>query len=167
MEEKGPFLVIGCLNIVGLPYFYLALADSVTTTSIYLNTMGLVFLGNAAYAPVLIFLNERFPTSIRSTGTGLSWNMGFAIGGMMPTFVTLASGSIEKYPVHTYVFCDCNFSCLHYWKPHRSRNKRQSQIETRGEIVITKLEIIRNYINGDWQEAKTGENDDIRKSCYR
>ena len=96
--RKKTFLVIGCLNIVGLPYFYLALADAVTTTSIYLNTMGLVFLGNAAYAPVLIFLNERFPTSIRSTGTGLSWNMGFAIGGMMPTFVTLASGSIENIP---------------------------------------------------------------------
>ncbi|MGF6947584.1 MHS family proline/betaine transporter-like MFS transporter [Neobacillus sp. B4I6] len=96
--RKKTFLLVGVLNIIGLPYFYLALADSVTTFSIYLNAMGLVFLGNAAYAPVLIFLNERFPTAIRSTGTGVSWNMGFALGGMMPTFVTLASGTVENIP---------------------------------------------------------------------
>lgn len=96
--RKKTFLLVGVLNIIGLPYFYLTLADSVTTFSIYLNAAGLVFLGNAAYAPVLIFLNERFPTAIRSTGTGLSWNMGFALGGIMPTFVTLASGTVENIP---------------------------------------------------------------------
>jgi MFS transporter, MHS family, proline/betaine transporter len=102
--RKKVFLPVGVLNIIGLPYFYLALGDSVTTLSIYLNTMGLAFLGNAAYAPVLIFLNERFPTIIRSTGTGLSWNMGFAIGGMMPTFVTLASGKVENIPTTLMYF---------------------------------------------------------------
>jgi MFS transporter, MHS family, proline/betaine transporter len=96
--RKKTFLLIGILCLVGLPYFYLSLANSTTTTGIYLNALGLIFLGNAAYAPVLIFLNERFPTSIRSTGTGLSWNMGFAIGGMMPTFVNLASGTVEHIP---------------------------------------------------------------------
>jgi MFS transporter, MHS family, proline/betaine transporter len=96
--RKKVFLVIGLLNVIGLPYFYLALAEAGTVSSIYFNVLCLVFLGNASYAPVLIFLNERFPTSIRSTGTGLSWNMGFAIGGMMPTFVTLASGSTENIP---------------------------------------------------------------------
>ncbi|MDQ0218712.1 MFS transporter [Peribacillus cavernae] len=96
--RKKTFLGVGLLNIIGLPFFYLALGDATTTASIYFYTICVVFLGNAAYAPVLIFLNERFPTSIRSTGTGLSWNMGFAVGGMMPTFVTLASGSIENIP---------------------------------------------------------------------
>lgn len=101
--RKKTFMLIGVLNIIGLPYFYLALADSTTTGAIYFNALCLVFLGNAAYAPVLIFLNERFPTAIRSTGTGLSWNMGFAIGGMMPTFVSLASGSVENIP-HTLMY---------------------------------------------------------------
>ncbi|MEH7525308.1 MFS transporter, partial [Bacillus sp. JJ1503] len=96
--RKKTFLWVGFLNIVGLPFFYLTLANATTIPSIYFYTICLVFLGNAAYAPVLIFLNERFPTSIRSTGTGLSWNMGFAVGGMMPTFVTLASGSIQNIP---------------------------------------------------------------------
>jgi MHS family proline/betaine transporter-like MFS transporter len=101
--RKKTFMIIGVLNIIGLPYFYLALADSTSIGAIYFNTLGLIFLGNAAYAPVLIFLNERFPTAIRSTGTGLSWNMGFAIGGMMPTFVSLASGSVENIP-HTLMY---------------------------------------------------------------
>lgn len=96
--RKKTFMIIGILCVFGLPYFYLSLAHSTTTTSIYLNAIGLVFLGNASYAPVLIFLNERFPTEVRSTGTGLSWNVGFAIGGMMPTFVNLASGTVEHIP---------------------------------------------------------------------
>ncbi|PLT35383.1 MFS transporter [Bacillus sp. V5-8f] len=102
--RKKTFLVVGLINIIGLPFFYLSLADATTTSSIYFYTMCVVFLGNAAYAPVLIFLNERFPTSIRSTGTGLSWNMGFAIGGMMPTFVTLASGSVQNIPHTLMIF---------------------------------------------------------------
>ncbi|WP_051348360.1 MFS transporter [Peribacillus kribbensis] len=101
--RKKTFLAIGVVNIIGLPFFYLSLADAATTPSIYFYTMCVVFLGNAAYAPVLIFLNERFPTSIRSTGTGISWNMGFAVGGMMPTFVTLASGSVKNIP-HTLMY---------------------------------------------------------------
>ncbi len=101
--RKKVFLVIGVLNVIGLPYFYLSLADAASLSSIYFYVICLVLLGNAAYAPVLIFLNERFPTSIRSTGTGLSWNMGFAVGGMMPTFVTLTSGSIENIP-HTLMY---------------------------------------------------------------
>jgi len=54
--------------------------------------------------PLLIFLNERFPTAIRATGTGLSWNIGFAIGGLMPTFVSLASPTPAAVPVTLAVF---------------------------------------------------------------
>ena len=60
-------------------------------TQIVLYALAIAFIGNAGYAPILIFLNERFPTAVRSSGTGLSWNIGFALGGMMPTFVSLAS----------------------------------------------------------------------------
>ena len=61
--------------------------------------VAIAFLGNAAYAPVLIFLNERFPTALRASGTGLSWNIGFAIGGTMPIFVSLASPATTDIPV--------------------------------------------------------------------
>jgi hypothetical protein len=56
-------------------------------------------LGSASYAPILIFLNERFPTAIRASGTGLSWNIGFAIGGMMPTLVSLLARTAADLPI--------------------------------------------------------------------
>jgi sugar phosphate permease len=61
-------------------------------------------LGSMGYAPVLIFLNERFPTAIRATGTGLSWNIGFAIGGILPTFVSLVSPSPAAIPHNLAIF---------------------------------------------------------------
>ena len=38
-------------------------------------------MGNAGYAPVLIFLNERFPTAMRATGTGASLAQAAKIAG--------------------------------------------------------------------------------------
>ncbi|WP_256834879.1 MFS transporter [Parageobacillus thermoglucosidasius] len=96
--RKKTFILLGIVNLFALPYLYTELADAQDLTMITLYAMGLAFLGNGSYAPVLIFLNERFPTSIRSTGTGLSWNMGFAVGGMMPTFVTMASRQTSDIP---------------------------------------------------------------------
>lgn len=60
--------------------------------------MELAFAANMAYAPVVIFLNERFPTRIRATGTALTWNVGFAMGGLMTAFVSLASPSFGAIP---------------------------------------------------------------------
>jgi hypothetical protein len=53
----------------------------------------------------MIFLNERFPTAVRASGTSLSWNLGFALGGLAPTFVSLATGSVEGLPVTLAAFC--------------------------------------------------------------
>jgi MFS transporter, MHS family, proline/betaine transporter len=53
---------------------------------------------------VLIFLNERFPTALRASGTGLSWNIGFALGGMTPTLVSLASPTPAAIPLSLAVF---------------------------------------------------------------
>jgi Na+/melibiose symporter-like transporter len=96
--RKKTFMIVGVVNLVALPFLYLGLAKATTTSTITFYALALAFLGNAAYAPILIFLNERFPTVIRSTGTGLSWNMGFAVGGMMPTFVSLVSGATQNIP---------------------------------------------------------------------
>jgi MHS family proline/betaine transporter-like MFS transporter len=75
-----------------------------TPPTITLYALAIAFLGNAGYAPILIFLNERFPTEIRASGTGLSWNIGFALGGMMPTFVSLASAGPAQIPMSLSVF---------------------------------------------------------------
>jgi MFS transporter, MHS family, proline/betaine transporter len=72
--------------------------------------LALAFLGNACYGHILIFLNERFPTALRASGTGLSWNIGFAIGGMMPTFVSLAAGAPANLPTTLAIFSSVLFA---------------------------------------------------------
>ena len=87
-----------------LPLCYLGLAKADGMTEITLYALAIAFIGNAGYAPVLIFLNERFPTAVRASGTGLSWNIGFAFGGMMPTFVSLASAGTAQIPMSLAIF---------------------------------------------------------------
>jgi MFS family permease len=97
--RKKTFLLIGVCAVVLLPLCYVNLAATKDTTEITLYALAIAFIGNAGYAPVLIFLNERFPTALRASGTGLSWNIGFALGGMMPTVVSLVGGSAAGIPM--------------------------------------------------------------------
>jgi len=88
-----------------MPALYLTLGNAggdIRTITLY--ALGLAFLGNAGYAPVLVFLNERFPTALRASGTGLSWNIGFAIGGALPTFVSLSSATTAALPLSLAIF---------------------------------------------------------------
>jgi len=102
--RKKTFLLVGVCMAVLLPVCYLGMAKAVDTTTVTLYALAIAFLGNAGYAPILIFLNERFPTEIRASGTGLSWNIGFALGGMMPTFVSLASAAPAQIPMSLSIF---------------------------------------------------------------
>jgi len=102
--RKKTFLLVGVFMAVLLPVCYLGLAKATDTTAITLYALAIAFLGNAGHAPVLIFLNERFPTEVRASGTGLSWNIGFALGGLMPTFVSLASAGPAQIPMSLSVF---------------------------------------------------------------
>ena len=83
--------LLGAIRLFALPALFLLLPTAQTITMVGVYAVILSALGSAGYAPILIFLNERFPTAIRATGTGLSWNIGFAIGGMMPTAVSLVA----------------------------------------------------------------------------
>ena len=102
--RKPTFLAVGVSALVLLPLCYLGLAKATDTAEVTLYALAIAFIGNAGYAPVLIFLNERFPTSLRASGTGLSWNIGFALGGMMPTFVSLASAGTAQIPMSLAIF---------------------------------------------------------------
>jgi MHS family proline/betaine transporter-like MFS transporter len=102
--RKKTFLLVGVCMMILLPVCYLNLAKATDTTTIAFYALAIAFLGNAGYAPILVFLNERFPTEIRASGTGLSWNIGFALGGMMPTFVSLASGGPAQIPISLSIF---------------------------------------------------------------
>jgi MFS family permease len=102
--RKKAFLLFGVLRLVLLPAIALLMPGA--TDNVILAAYVIVFgaLGSMGYAPVLIFLNERFPTAIRATGTGLSWNIGFAIGGILPTFVSLVSPSPAAIPHNLAIF---------------------------------------------------------------
>lgn len=97
--RRRTFLFVGVLAIATLPLLFLGLGSTSGSAQIALFALAIAFIGNAGYAPVLIFLNERFPTAVRASGTGLSWNIGFALGGMTPTFVSLASPSVAFIPL--------------------------------------------------------------------
>jgi len=103
--RRRSFIAMGVLRVVLLPFCFVAMADAGGDA---MRIVGLVivmtFLATGSYAPLLIFLNERFPTALRSTGTGLSWNIGFAIGGIMPTFVSLASPTTDDLPLALGIF---------------------------------------------------------------
>jgi MFS transporter, MHS family, proline/betaine transporter len=104
--RKKTFILLGVVNLLVIPFTYLRLADlgADSTEAIYLSVFVLLFLGNAAAAPLPVFLNERFPTDIRASGTALGWNIGFGIGGIMPTFVTLASLTTADIPSMVAIF---------------------------------------------------------------
>lgn len=104
--RKRIFIFLGLANLILIPYCYVQLTQLSPDSlgMIYLYALILTFCGNAVLAPIIIFLNERFPTKLRATGTSLSWNVGFAVGGMMPTFVTLASGTPERIPATVLSF---------------------------------------------------------------
>ncbi len=104
--RKRTFLIVGVVSLILIPMAYLQLAQTSATNvgMVTFYVLALSFLGNAAYAPVPVFLNERYPTAIRASGTGLSWNIGFAIGGIIPTFVTLVSPTVKDIPLSLAIF---------------------------------------------------------------
>ncbi|GLY38283.1 hypothetical protein Amsp01_043070 [Amycolatopsis sp. NBRC 101858] len=64
----------------------------------------MVMLSNAACAPLMIFLNEQYPTELRANGTAVSWNLGFMLGGLMPTLVSLLSPQLSDVPSRLAIF---------------------------------------------------------------
>ncbi|MFI5589954.1 hypothetical protein ACIA5G_33235 [Amycolatopsis sp. NPDC051758] len=64
----------------------------------------MVMLSNAAYSPLMIFLNEQYPTELRARGTAVSWNLGFMLGGLMPTLVSLLSPELSDVPSRLAIF---------------------------------------------------------------
>lgn len=102
--RRKTFLLTGVARLILLPAIALLMPGVTDTTALALYVVLFSMLGAAGYAPLLIFLNERFPTAIRATGTGLSWNIGFAIGGILPTFVSLASPVATDVPMTLALF---------------------------------------------------------------
>jgi len=97
--RKPIFLITGVLRLIAYPCLFLLMANTSDIVLLAVYGMCLAYITNASYSPLQVFLNERFPTEIRATGTGLSWNIGFAVGGTLPALVPLVAGSASKLPV--------------------------------------------------------------------
>lgn len=104
--RKPIFITIGIIDLLLISYCYIQLSQVPPESlgKIYFYATVLTFLGNMPLGPMIIFLNERFATKVRATGVAVSWSIGFAIGGMMPTFVTLAAGSSEHILTTLIIF---------------------------------------------------------------
>lgn len=97
--RRATFLWCGAPMVLLVPLLYHHMNDQAgRPASVGLLASLIVVFVVVAQAPVLIFLNERFPTDIRATGTGLSWNIGFGLGGMTPALVTLISPQVSDVP---------------------------------------------------------------------
>jgi MFS family permease len=102
--RRPVLLATAVIRVIGFPLLFLGMAGVTDVTTLTLYALALAFIANGSYGPILIFLNERFPTDIRASGTGLSWNVGFAIGGMMPAVVSVFSAGAADLPVILSIF---------------------------------------------------------------
>lgn len=114
LGRRKTFILVGVLRLLLFPALYLAMVHTSDVVILGAYVIALCAIGSAGYAPILIFLNERFPTAIRASGTGLSWNIGFAIGGMMPTFVSLTAKTPAQLPLVLSCFL-IGLSLLFLW----------------------------------------------------
>ena len=102
--RRRTFIILGAINIVLLPAYYLLLARTDDVGMIAFYSLGVTLFIQAGLGPAMISSIEHFPTSLRASGTSLCWNIGFALGGAMPAFVSLASGSVPGLPATLAVF---------------------------------------------------------------
>jgi MFS family permease len=124
--RRSVFLGFGVFRLLALPACCLLMTK--TDNLLLLCLLAALFGsgGNAAYAPLLVFLNERFPTTMRATGVGFSWSVGFAMGGMAPTFTVLAAHTPAQLPISHRV-PGRNLHPLPHRRPARARDTRPYQ----------------------------------------
>jgi MFS family permease len=98
LDRRKAIALYGLISLVTIPVFYFVLTKTTGVYIVGLLSVLLSGIGTFCYAALLIILNERFPTAIRASGTAISWNIGFALGGSMPVVVSLFSKTASDLP---------------------------------------------------------------------
>lgn len=93
--RRPVFVFSGVVCLVFIPGLYLVMASRPADWVLLLCGALMVMASGAISAPLIIFINELFPTEVRSTATAFSWNVGYGLSGMLPTFVTAVSAGPE------------------------------------------------------------------------
>ena len=83
------FAVCSLLAIVG--YTYLPIGNSV----MLVLGFPLGFFASGAFSPVGAFFTELFPSRVRGSGQGFSYNVGRGIGALFPTLVGILSARMD------------------------------------------------------------------------
>jgi MFS family permease len=96
--RKPATLLYGCISLIAIPALYLQFSQAHNLYYIGLLTLSLTAVMTLSYSPILIMLNERFATSVRSSGTAISWNVGYALGGSTTILVSLFSKTPQDLP---------------------------------------------------------------------
>ncbi|PKW14336.1 MFS transporter [Saccharopolyspora spinosa] len=89
--RRKVFLVSGAASLVLIPAMYFVMSTRPADWLLLVCGAVMVMVSGAISAPLIIFVNELFPTEIRSTATAFSWNVGYGLSGMLPTVVTAVS----------------------------------------------------------------------------
>jgi MFS transporter, MHS family, proline/betaine transporter len=98
LDRRKAIALYGLISLVSIPAFYFLLSKTTGEHAVGVLSVLLSGIGTFCYAALLIILNERFPTAIRASGTAISWNIGFALGGSMPVVVSLFSKTARDLP---------------------------------------------------------------------
>jgi MFS family permease len=84
------FLFAVCAAVMAFAYMFLPISNP---TMLVLG-FPLGFFANGLYAPMGSFLSELFPTRVRATAQGFTYNAGRAIGAFFPMLVGLLSSRL-------------------------------------------------------------------------
>ncbi|PXY23026.1 hypothetical protein BAY59_25220 [Prauserella coralliicola] len=94
--RRRVFLVSGVACLVLIPGLYLVMSTRPADWLLLVCGAVMVMASGAISAPLIIFVNELFPTEIRSTATAFSWNVGYGLSGLLPTVVTGVSAGVSS-----------------------------------------------------------------------
>jgi MHS family proline/betaine transporter-like MFS transporter len=91
--------ILGGVLALGAVPLYLALggANSFGDAALIVGVLSwlLVFGGGG----IMAYVNECFPTGVRSSGVALAWNIGFTTAGVSTLLITLLASRIGSFPV--------------------------------------------------------------------
>src|SRR5579864_3349160 len=79
-------MIIPAVISLGITPFYL-LSTNTTVIVVAFILQGL-FAGGAMYGQIPAYLNERYPTEVRTTATAFSYHIGAIFGGLVPPILT-------------------------------------------------------------------------------
>ena len=93
--RRKVFLVSGVACLLLIPALYVVMATRPAEWLLLVCGAVMVMASGAISAPLIIFVNELFPTEVRSTATAFAWNVGYGMSGLLPTVVTGVSGDVD------------------------------------------------------------------------